>query len=286
MLKTVMLLNIIKLSQPISWRATHVSGKGKTTPHSAVQGYRSNMMLQLTITRGEKTSDRLIQQLQYKRFGCTSAQRWIEKQKKNASPRVTPATGEKCRGTAWLGGLHDNITKNFWSAGVHFLSKVVNSSLGSKCGMNFWLCAQGHEPARGKCNLPALTLSADPRPRADGIQFQSTGSVIGRCGPEVVQVIFLWPSLIGILTTVLSLVVDQPSTHMKSLKCDIAITLTVTHGRKSQSANRDLASFFPLCTERKREFSITWPFIAATTWQREAESRRRTTFRHWWVHKC
>lgn len=102
------------------------------------------------------------------------------------------------------------------------------------------------DPARGKYNLPALTLSTDPRPRADGIQFQSTDSVIGRYGPEAVQVIFLWPSLIGILTTVLSLVVDHPSTHIKSLKCDIAITLTVTHGRKSQSANRDLASLFPL----------------------------------------
>lgn len=147
--------------------------------------------------------------------------------------------------------------------------------------MNSWMCAERQEsqdPARGNCNLPALTLSADPRPRADGIQFQSTDSVIGRYRPEAVQVIFLWPSLIGILTTVPSLVVDHPSTHMKSLKCDIAITLTVTHGRKSQSANRDLASLFPLCTERKKEFSITWPFIAATTWQFEAQTRRRTTF--------
>lgn len=141
------------------------------------------------------------------------------------------------------------------------------------------LKGRSRDPARGKCNLPALTLSADPRPRADGIQFQSTGSAIGRYGPEAVQVIFLWPSLIGILTTVLSLLVDQPSTHMKSLKCDIAITLTVTHGRKSQSANRDLAGFFPpFCTERKKEFSITWPFIAANTWQSEAGSRREATF--------
>lgn len=101
------------------------------------------------------------------------------------------------------------------------------------------------DPVRGKCNLPAVTPGADPRPRVDGIQFQSTGSVVGRYGPEAVQVIFLWPSLIGILTTVLSLVVDHPSTHMKSLKCDIAITLTVTHGRKSQSANRDLVGLFP-----------------------------------------
>lgn len=106
------------------------------------------------------------------------------------------------------------------------------------------LKGMSQDPARGKCNLPTLTLSTDPRPRADGIQFQSTASVIGRYG--AVQVIFLWPSLIGILTTVLSLVVDHPFTHMKSLKCDIAITLTVTHGRKSQSANRDLASLFPL----------------------------------------
>lgn len=110
------------------------------------------------------------------------------------------------------------------------------------------MCAQGHEPnpVRGKRNLPALTPSTDPRPRADGIQFQSTGSLIGRYGPEAAQVIFLWPSLIGILTIVLSLVVDHPSAHMKSLKCDIAITLTVTHGRKSQAANRDLVSLFLL----------------------------------------
>lgn len=132
--------------------------------------------------------------------------------------------------------------------------------------MNSWMCAQGHEqdPARGKCNLPALTLSIDPRPRADGIQFQSTGSVIGRYRPGAIQVIFLWPLLIGILTTVLSLVVDHPSTHMKSLKCDIAITLSLTHGRKSQSANRDLAGLFPLCAEREKEFSITRPFIACS----------------------
>lgn len=101
------------------------------------------------------------------------------------------------------------------------------------------------DPARAKCNLPVLTLSTDPQPKADGIQFQSTASVIGRYRPEAVQVIFLWPSLIGILTTVLSLAVDHPSTHMKSFKCDIAITLTVTHGRKSQSANRDLAGLIP-----------------------------------------
>lgn len=117
-----------------------------------------------------------------------------------------------------------------------------------------WLKGMTQDPARGKCNLPALTLSADPQPRADGIQFQSTGLVIGRYGPEALQVIFLWPSLIGILTTVLSLVVDHPSTHMKSLKCDIAITLTVTHGRKSQSANRDLASFSSLHWKEKRNF--------------------------------
>lgn len=111
------------------------------------------------------------------------------------------------------------------------------------------------DPVRGKCNLPALTWSADPQPRADGIQFQSTGLVIARCGPEALQVIFLWPSLIGILTTVLSLVVDHPSTHMKSLKCDIAITVTVTHGRKSRSANRDPARFFSsLHWKEKRNF--------------------------------
>lgn len=99
---------------------------------------------------------------------------------------------------------------------------------------------------RGEGNTPVLTLSTDPWPRADGIQFQSTGWVAGRYGPEAVQVIFLWPSLIGILTTGLSLVADHPSAHMKSLKCDIAITLTVTHGRKSQPANRDPTSFLSL----------------------------------------
>lgn len=129
---------------------------------------------------------------------------------------------------------------------VDFLSKVLHSPSRNNYGINSWMCAQGHESgsSKGKCNLPALTLSTDPQPRSDGIQFQSTASVIGRYRPEALQVIFLWPSLIGILTTVLSLVVDHPSTHMKSLKCDIAITLTVTHGRKSHSANRDLAGLF------------------------------------------
>lgn len=73
------------------------------------------------------------------------------------------------------------------------------------------LKGRSQDSARGKCNLPAPTLSTDPRPRSDGIQFQSTGSVIGRCRSGAVQVIFLWPSLIGILTTVLSLVVQ--TTH-------------------------------------------------------------------------
>lgn len=104
------------------------------------------------------------------------------------------------------------------------------------------LKGMSQNPVRGKCNLPALTLSTDPQPKADGILFQSSATVIGRYRPEAVRVIFLWPSLIGILTTVLSVVVDHQSTHMKPLKCDIAITLTMTHGRKSQSANRDLAS--------------------------------------------
>lgn len=177
--------------------------------------------------------------------------------------------------------LYDNITKKRWRAGVHFLSEAVNPSWWSKYGMNSWMCAQGHEqdPARGKCNLPALTPSVDPRPGADGIQFQSTGPVVG---PEAVRVIFLWPSLIGILTTVLSLVVDHPSTHMKSLKCDIAITLSLTHGRKSQSANRDLAGLFPLCAERKKEFSIT----AIYSLQCKARSKTKTTFHYWWLYKC
>lgn len=45
-----------------------------TTPQSAAQGYMSNMMQQLTITRGGKTSDRPILHSQCKWFGCTSAQ--------------------------------------------------------------------------------------------------------------------------------------------------------------------------------------------------------------------
>lgn len=53
---------------------TRVVRYSKTTPQSAAQGYRSNMMLQLTMTGAGKTSDRLIQQPQYKWFGCSSAQ--------------------------------------------------------------------------------------------------------------------------------------------------------------------------------------------------------------------
>ncbi len=167
---------------------TRVVRYSKTTPQSAAQGYRSNMMLQLTMTGAGKTSDRLIQQPQYKWFGCSSAQSWMEEQKRNAFPWVTSVTVKNVEVQLDLVVCMIILQRSSEELEFIFSLKLwihhqeVSTGWTPGCALK----GMSQDPARGKCNLPALTLSADPRPRADGIQFQSTGSVIGRYGPEAV----------------------------------------------------------------------------------------------------
>ena len=62
----------------------------------------------------------------------------------------------------------------------HFISAVMNPRrVRSR--------ARAGSCEKGKGNLPALTQSTDPQPRTDGIQFQSTASLVARYGPAAAR---------------------------------------------------------------------------------------------------
>lgn len=117
-----------------------------------------------------------------------------------------------------------------------------------------------------KCNLPAATPSADPRPKADGIQFKIGGlshrwartwSGSGRISRAFINWYFDYSPLSC----------GGPPVHPHEV-------LEVWHCNYTHSDTREkipvplieiwLASSSAL--KRKKEFSITGPFIAAATW--------------------